>query len=54
MLEFAAEEAALRHVPVLAVCALADAQASLGGARQMEEEFTNLVTGWEKQHHAVT
>ena len=54
VLEFAAEEAALRHVPVLAVCALADAQASLGGARQMEEEFTNLVTGWEKQHPAVT
>jgi nucleotide-binding universal stress UspA family protein len=54
VLEFAAEEAALRHVPVLAVCALADAPASLGGARKMEEEFTSLLTAWEKQHHAVT
>lgn len=54
VLEFAAEEAALRHVPVLAVCALADAQASLGGARQVEEDFTGLLTGWEKQHPGVT
>jgi nucleotide-binding universal stress UspA family protein len=53
-LEFAAEEAALRHVPLIAVCALADAPHSLGGARQMEEEFTSLVTRWEKDHPGVT
>jgi nucleotide-binding universal stress UspA family protein len=54
VLQFAAEEAALRHVPVLAVCALADAPACLGGARQIEEEFTSLLTSWEKQHPGVT
>jgi nucleotide-binding universal stress UspA family protein len=54
VLGFAAEEAALRHVPVLAVCALADAPGSLGGARQMEEEFTSLLTRWEKRHPGVT
>ncbi len=54
VLQFAAEEAALHRVPVLAVCALADGQASLGGARQMEEEFSSLLTGWEKQHPGVT
>jgi len=53
-LEFAAEEAALRHAPLIAVCALADAPQSLGGARQMEEEFTSLVTRWEKDHPGVT
>jgi nucleotide-binding universal stress UspA family protein len=54
VLQFAAEEAALRRVPVLAVCALADAQGHLGGARQVEEEFSSLLTGWEKQHPDVT
>ena len=54
VLEFAAEEAALRHVPLVAVCALADAPHILGGARQMEEEFTSLVTRWEKDHPGVT
>jgi nucleotide-binding universal stress UspA family protein len=53
-LEFAAEEAALRHAPLIAVCALADAPQSLGGARQMEEEFTSLVTRWEKDHPGIT
>jgi nucleotide-binding universal stress UspA family protein len=53
-LEFAAEEAALRDAPLIAVCALADAPQSLGGARQMEEEFTSLVTRWEKDHPGVT
>ena len=54
VLQLAGEEAALRHVPVLAVCALADAPASLGGARQVEEEFTSMLTRWEKQHPGVT
>jgi nucleotide-binding universal stress UspA family protein len=53
VLDLAAEEAALRHAPVLAVCALADEPASLGGARQIEEEFTSLLTSWEKQHPGV-
>jgi nucleotide-binding universal stress UspA family protein len=53
-LEFAAEEAALRRVPLLTVCALADAPQILGGARQVEEEFTSLVTRWEKDHPGVT
>jgi nucleotide-binding universal stress UspA family protein len=54
VLLFAAEEAALRHVPLLAVCALADAPGHLGGARQVEEEFTILLTRWEKQHPGLT
>ena len=53
-LGFAAEEAALRHVPLVTVCALADASQRLGGTRQMEEEFTSLVTRWEKDHPGVT
>ena len=52
-LEFAAEEAALRRVPLIALCALADAPQSLGGARQMEEEFTGLMTRWEKAHPGI-
>ena len=51
---FAAEEAALRRVPVLAVCALADSPTSLGGARQAEEDFSSLLTRWEKEHPGVT
>lgn len=54
VLELAAEEAALRRVPVLAVCALADAPGHLGGARRMEEEVASMLTRWEKQHPEVT
>lgn len=53
-LAFAGEEAALRDAPLIAVCALADAPQRLGGARQMEEEFTHLLTRWEKDHPGVT
>jgi nucleotide-binding universal stress UspA family protein len=53
-LQFAAEEAELRNVPVLAVCALADAPGHVGGARQVEEEFTSMLTRWEKQHPGIT
>jgi nucleotide-binding universal stress UspA family protein len=53
VLEFAGEEAALRHVPLIALCALADAPQSLGGARQMDEEFTGLMTRWEKDHPGI-
>jgi nucleotide-binding universal stress UspA family protein len=54
VLDFAAEEAALRHVPLIAVCALADAPQSLGATRQMEEGFSSLVTRWEKDHPGVS
>lgn len=53
-LEFAAEEAALRGVPLVAVCALADTPQSVDGARQMAEEFTHLLTRWEKDHPGVS
>lgn len=54
VLEFAAEEAELRRASLVAVCALADAPGSLGGGRQMEEEFTAMMTNWEKEHPDVT
>jgi len=51
---FAFEEAALRDVPLLAVCALADSPGRLGGARQMEEDFSHLMTLQEKEYPEVT
>jgi nucleotide-binding universal stress UspA family protein len=51
---FATEEAALRHAPLVAVCSLADTPASLGGARHLEEEFSGLMTAWEKEYPEVT
>jgi nucleotide-binding universal stress UspA family protein len=54
VLAFAAEEAELRGVPLVAVCALADAPGQLGGARELEEEFSGLLTHWEKEHPRVT
>jgi nucleotide-binding universal stress UspA family protein len=51
---FAFEEAALRDVALLAVCALADSPGRLGGARQMEEDFSQLMTVQEKEHPEVT
>lgn len=53
-LEFAGEEAAFRRIPLLAICALADAPGSVAGARQMEEEFAQLLTLWEKKHPDVS
>jgi nucleotide-binding universal stress UspA family protein len=53
-LVFAAEEAALRDVPLVAVCALADAPGVLGGAAQMEEGSSHLMTLCEKEHPEVT
>jgi nucleotide-binding universal stress UspA family protein len=52
-LTFAFEEAALRHVPLIAVCALADAPGKIGGAVQMEEGFSRLMTPCEKEHPEV-
>ena len=53
-LPFGFEEAALRDVPLVAVCALADAPGVLGGAAQMEECFSRLMTLQEKDHPEVT
>jgi nucleotide-binding universal stress UspA family protein len=51
---FAFEEAALRDVALVAVCALADSPGRLSGARQMEEDFSHLMTVQEKEHSEVT
>ncbi|HXZ71797.1 MAG TPA: universal stress protein [Streptosporangiaceae bacterium] len=47
---FAAEEAMLRAVPVLAVCALADSPGSLGGAGRMQEAFDRDIARREKEY----
>ena len=53
-LTFAFEEAALRDVPVVALCALADSPGSLGGVRRMEEDFNHTMAIQEKEHSGVT
>jgi len=53
-LTFAFEEAMLRDVPLIAVCALADAPGKVGGAARMEEDFSRLMTPREKEHPEVT
>ena len=52
--EFAFEEAELRNTPVLAVCALADAPGSLGGASQRRDDFEHAISRWAKEHPEVT
>jgi nucleotide-binding universal stress UspA family protein len=52
-LEFAGAEAALRHVPLTAICALADAPGELGAAQHLGEDFERIVTYWEKEHPEV-
>jgi len=52
-LTFAFEEAALRDVPLVAVCALMDTPGRIG-ARQMEEDFGRLMTSREKEHPEIT
>lgn len=51
--EFAVREARLRGVPLLAVCALADAPDVLGGAREMEAAFNRAMTLLEQVHPDV-
>ena len=51
---FAAEEAVLAAVPLLAVCALADSPGSLGGAGRMQEAFDRDVARWEKEYPELT
>jgi len=53
-LTFAFEEAALRDVPLVAVCALTDAPGRIGGALRMEEDFGRLMTSREKEHPEIT
>jgi nucleotide-binding universal stress UspA family protein len=51
---FALEEAALRGVPLLAVCALTDAPGRLGEIRRIREDFENLMTDEAKAHPEVS
>lgn len=51
---FACREAELRGVPLIAVCAMADAPAVLGGARQIEEEFSHMIIQVGKDHPDLT
>jgi nucleotide-binding universal stress UspA family protein len=54
-LPFAFEEAALRDVPLFAVCATADAAGSVvGGAHRIEQTFSSVITEQEKAHPDVT
>ena len=50
---FAFEEAALRDVPLVAVCALADAPGRLGEEHRVEEDFRNLMAAAAKEHPEV-
>ena len=50
---FAFEEAALREVPLVAVCALADTPGRLGESHQVEEDFDDLMAREEKEHPEV-
>jgi nucleotide-binding universal stress UspA family protein len=52
-LAFAFEEAALRGAAVLAVCALADAPGTLGGAHRIEEQFGQAAALAEKTYPEV-
>jgi len=51
---FAVQEAALRGVPLVALCALADAPGVLGGARALQERFSQLMTAEERARPDVT
>ena len=48
------EEAALRDVPLVAVCALADAPGRLGESRRVQDDFENLVADEAKAHPEVS
>jgi len=53
-LTFAFEEAALRDVPLEALCALADAAGRLGEMRLIEDDFNQLMACEEKGHPDIT
>jgi len=50
---FAFEEAALRDALLVTVCALTDAPGRLGGSRQLEEDFNQMVDSEAKEHPEV-
>jgi len=50
---FAFEEAALRDVPLVAVCALADSPVRLGERQQLEEDFAHLMASQAREHPDV-
>jgi nucleotide-binding universal stress UspA family protein len=52
-LAFAFAEAALRDVPLLAVCALADTPSLLGGGRRLEADFEQALVKCEADHPEV-
>jgi len=52
-LRFAFEEAALRDVPLEALCALADAPGRPGEMRRIEDDFNHMMTCQEKEHPDV-
>ena len=52
-LELAVEEAALRDVPLMAVCALSDAAGVVGAARSMEADFMTALRKLEADHPEV-
>ena len=51
---FAFEEAALRDVPLVAVCALADAPGRLGDFRRVQEDYEHMVAIEAKEHPEVS
>ena len=51
---FAFEEAALRDVPLVTVCALTDAPGRLGGSHQVEEDFDQIVAVAAKEYPDVS
>ena len=51
---FAFEEAALRDVPLVAVCALADAPGRLGDFRRIQEDYEHMVATEAKEHPEVS
>jgi nucleotide-binding universal stress UspA family protein len=51
---FAFEEAALRVVPLVTVCALTDAPGRLGGSRQVEEDFDHALAVAAKEYPEVS
>lgn len=51
--DFAFKQAALWDVPLVAICALADAPGSLGGARACQEDFELTMARAQKNHPEV-
>jgi Rhodopirellula transposase DDE domain len=51
---FAFEEAELRDVPLVTVCALTDTPGRLGGSRQVEEDFDQALVVAAKEHPEIS